>query len=282
MADAIPDRIVERLAQAYVELAVGGKRKPKAGESEDEVRRNADARRGALLLVLRATGKPTLAAEALKDARKLRAKGEPQRALGLLRSAAGVEGWNEQHRVEQALAGLAVTPLDLSRTARAADPNLRLIEEAVSGAAFKPKALAREIVNDPTLSRRIQYYIGHHFAERMQSGREFGREILVALAKNARSEEGKQAKQKLEVEGLLKGASAKKRGILEERAQVLMAAADLAAKARAEEDLREQRRQARERRAQKNASKQPAKRLRWKTVATKPKRKAALKKAKKR
>ncbi|MCK6473155.1 MAG: HEAT repeat domain-containing protein [Planctomycetes bacterium] len=282
MADGIPDRVVTRLAQAYVELAAGAKRKAKAGESEDDLRRNADARRGALLLVLRAAGKSTLASEALKEARALRTKGEPQRALSLLRSVAGVEGWNEEHRVEQALAGLAVTPLDLSRTARAADPNLRLLEEAVSGSAFRPKELARQVLKDRTLSRRIQYYVGHHFAERMQSGREFGREILVALAKNARSEEGKQAKQKLAVEGLLKGAPAKKRGILEERAEVLMAAADLAAKSRAEEDLKEQRRQARERCAQKNAFRQPAKRVRWKTVETKPKKKSAQKNAKKR
>jgi HEAT repeat protein len=242
----VPGRIRGALARAYVDLAIG--------RAEPGDQRSQDERRGALLSVLRAAGTAEVAELALQEAGRLRAAGEPLRALALLKSVSGITGWSDSHGLEQALAGLAATPLNLTRAARLNDPHLRLIEEAVGSGRMDPKRLARELLKDKTLSRGAVYYIGHHFAEKVLAEREFGRQILTALAANPRTEEGRQAKEKLVLEGLVRATGRTQAGLLEERSKALMAAADMAAQAREEEEREEKERLAKEKRAAKRAA----------------------------
>jgi len=242
----VPGKIRGALARAYVELATGN--------AQPGDQRSQDERRSALLSVLRAAGTAEAAELALKEANRLRAAGEPLKALALLKSISGITGWGDQHRLEQALAGLTATPLNLTRAARVNDPHLRLLEEAVGSGRMDPKRLAKDLLTDEALSRNAVYYIGHHFAEKVLAEREFGRQILTSLAANPRTEEGRQAKEKLILEGLVKAPAKAKAGLLEERGKALMAAADMAAQAREEEERKEKERLAREKRAAKRAA----------------------------
>lgn len=239
-ASEIPPRMADELAKAYVALAVG--KEKQTGAPDEASRLEAETRRAALLQVCRATGSTALAEAALKEARKLRVDGDPQRALGLLRNLGGLPGWSDEHRLEQALSGLAPGAHDLTRGMRNHDPHLRVFQQVFGGGRFKPKALARDILRDKALSRKTVYYLGHHFAEGMGEEREFAREVLEGLAAT-RGDEGRQAREKLVLEGLAEKKGAKNSGILEERAKVLMAAADLAAETAADEAKLERQRQ---------------------------------------
>ncbi|MCZ7648263.1 MAG: HEAT repeat domain-containing protein [Planctomycetota bacterium] len=239
MAAQLPKPLLPELAKAYVAIATG--KDKQAAAKEEAQRREAETRRAAFFLVCRATGSEILAELALKEARKVRAGGEPQRAANLLRALQGIPGWSDEHRVELALAGLATAPLDLSRAARGNETSLRLLENALGNGTLKPRALAKSIAGDPALSRKAVYYLGHHFAEGIGEQRELGRELLEQLSAT-RGDEGRQAKEKLALEGLA-GKGAKKQSVLEERAKVLMAAADLAADAAKDEALRERKQQ---------------------------------------
>lgn len=236
-AKAIPDKLLDRLSQEYIALAIG---KGLAGPAGDE-------RRSALLSVLRATNTPALAEAALKEARRQRDAGEPLRALALLKSTANVNGWTDEHRIELALAGFSAAPLDLTRAARSNDSRLRLIEEVLG--RTEPKALAKTLVKDQAVARAALYYLGHHFSEQMLKERDFGRLILEALAENPRNDEGRQAREKLVLEGLAKASGKAKAGLLEERSKALFAAEELAVKAEAEAALKEKQRGTKERRA---------------------------------
>lgn len=236
-ARAIPDKLLDKLAQEYIALAVG---KGLSGPAGDE-------RRSALLSVLRAANTPALAEAALKEARKQRDAGEPLRALALMKSIANINGWTDEHRIELALAGFSAAPLDLTRSARANDSRLRLIEEVLG--RTEPKALAKTLAKDQALARAALYYLGHHFSEQMLKERDFGRLILEALAENPRNDEGRQAREKLVLEGLAKAAGKAKVGLLEERSKALFAVEEMAAKAEAEASLKEKRRTEKEKKA---------------------------------
>jgi hypothetical protein len=212
----------ESLADAYVSLAPGEGRKQDA----DGIRA-AEEKRRAILSVFRASSSPALAERVYEKASKLRGKDEPQRAHDLLKSIQGVNGWGDEHRIEMALSGLAYAPKDLARSMRVNDPHLRAIEDVVISGRRQPKELARTLLRDSSIPKKTVYYIGFHFVERMQTERQFGQHILETLAEG-RSDEGRLAKEKLVIEGLLKikGANA---GILEERAKVMLAPAEIAA-----------------------------------------------------
>jgi HEAT repeat protein len=274
MADRIPPRAVASLATAFVKSATG--QTPAASSPDLAVRREEDERRGALLSVCRSTSSTALAEQALKEARKLRASGSAHQALALLKAVAGVEGWGPEQQVEQSLAGLTVMPIDHSRAERDQNSNLRRIEELLSWGRIDPRKLARSILKDAALDRKIKYVLGHHFAERMQEERAFGKAVLEGLAENPRNEEGKRAREKLVLEGLSQSAKKGKTGLLEERAKILMAPADMAAKAAAEEEMREKNR-ARAAARKAKAKKKVAKRkpARKKTATLKKKKKSA-------
>jgi hypothetical protein len=221
----------------YIELATGAG--AKAGDSQDaDARREIDERRGAVLAVLRASGSEVLAEDAVDAAARLRKDGDNARALGLMKSISGIAGWRSPQKLELALAGLSLVPLDLARPARNNNANLRLLEEVLADPKAEPKPLVRKLIKDEAIERRVIGFIGHHFSERMHGDRDFGRVLLEGLAANPRSDEGKQAREKLVLEGMARSTKASKAGILEERAKIMMAAADMAAKAAAEEARR--------------------------------------------
>jgi len=232
-APEIPTRTLKTLAAAYIALATGKQESGVAATSDD--RRNADELRGAQLAVLRASNSTVLSELAAEESAALRKAGDASRALALMKSIYGAAGWGEAQRLELALAGLSLVPLDLARPARAGNIHLRPLEEALAAPKAEPKALAKALLKDQVLEKRVLYYLGHHFSERMHGDREFGRVLLEALAENPRNEEGRQAREKLVLEGLAKSGKAAKAGILEERAKVMMVAADMAAQAAAEE-----------------------------------------------
>jgi hypothetical protein len=238
-AAEIPPRLLAALARACVDLATGqaALKTPDAESAAGGAVRESDERRGALLSVLRASGAAILAEEAVKEARRLRAAGEPFRSLALLKSIIGVAGWGDEQKLELALAGLSVSGRDFSRQSRINDPHLRLLEELLS-AGCKATALARRLIKDEALPRKALYYAGYHFAERMLAEREFGAALLTALAGRPRSEEGREAREKLILEGLLKVSGKARSGILEERAKALNIAVDHAAMLREEEERR--------------------------------------------
>ena len=216
-AAALPRALLGKLVRAYLAGAAPA------------------AQAQALLAVLRASATAELAAAALKDARRLRSSGEPHRAQALLKGISGVQGWTDDHRVELALAGLSATPPDLSRAARLEDPHLRLLEGVLQSGRVQPKSLAGRICRDRALSRRALYLLGFHFSERLLAERDFGREVLLKLAAQRRTEEGRQAREKLVLEGLVKAPAKVRKGLLEVRAQALRAADELAGRLAAEE-----------------------------------------------
>jgi len=229
-AKEIPARLVTALSKVYVEYATG------SGEgvaATPEAQRAAQERRGALLSVLRACENTALAETALKEAGKLRGNGDPLKALALLKSIQGVPGFGVEQRLELALSGLAAGANDLARSARLNDPNLRTLEELLSGEQLQAATLAKQILKDESIPRRGVLYLAHHFAERMLHERELGRRLLEGLAANPRSEEGKLAKDKLVLEGFIKVSKKEQAGLLEARAEALLSSANIAAKANA-------------------------------------------------
>jgi hypothetical protein len=143
----------------------------------------------------------------------------------MLKEIAGLQGWNDDIKLEMALAGLQVGSKDLARASRSSDNSLHALQDIVSSARRPAKELAKLVLKDEHLGRKAQHYIGFHFVERIAHEREFGKIILEALAES-RGEEGKLAKEKMILEGLIAmkpGTS----GLLEERAKVMLAASDL-------------------------------------------------------
>ncbi len=223
----IPKKLAESLADKYVALAIPESRK---NLDLDALRKSDEARR-AILTVFRAGTSPALAERVLETARKLRSKDEPQRASDLLKAIQGVAGWNDDHRIEASLAAITYGPKDLARSVRVNDSHLRALEDVIGSGRRSAKDMAKLILKDSSLSKRMLHYLGFHFVERMQNERQFGQMLLENLAAG-RTEEGKLAKEKLIIEGLLKDKGGKN-GILEERAKVMLAPADLAASAAA-------------------------------------------------
>ena len=232
-AGKIPHRMLQSLANQYVSLFSNGSKK-----SDMENVRKADEKRRAILNVFRASNSPELVDAVFESAKKLRQSDEAQKAYQALKEVSGLNGWNDQIRIELALAGLNFGPRDLTRSARSNDLNLRILEDILSTGRTAPKDLAKVINRDTSLNRRAQHYVGFHFVERMANDRQLA-QVLEHLAES-RSEEGRLAKEKLGIEGLIEVKS--KTGILEERAKVMMAASDMiAAEAIRQENLERER-----------------------------------------
>ena len=230
-ATNIPKKLLTTLASQYISLSMGnGQKKSQDGD----LTQRHDDKKKAILNIFRIADSSALVEAAFLGAHKLRQNDEPHRAYELLKTVHGYSGWNDDHRVELALSGVSIGSRDLARMSRSGDSNLRVLEEVLASGRRSAKELARQIIKDPLLNRKALYYLGFHFAERLQSERQFGQLLLEHLMAG-RADEGKQAREKLVMEGLLtiKGA---KTGILEERARILMSAADIAAKHAAEPD----------------------------------------------
>jgi len=234
LAAKIPAKLLAASAEQYVSRATGDSLKKNA---EPEAIRKVEEKRRAILGVFRASNTSGLVEAVCARARKLRLNDEAVRAYELMKDVAGLNGWTDGYRLELAFAGLTFGPRELARTARGEDQNLRILEEVLAGGRKEAPELARLLIKDPGLSRKVLYYVGFHFVERLQDERQLGQLILEHLAES-RSEEGRLAKEKLALEGLasLRGAKA---GILEERARVLASAATMAAVERAREEKKD-------------------------------------------
>ena len=221
-----PRKQLEALAAQYVQLA--GSQPAKKSSSPDEIQKITEKRR-AIASAFRSANSPALVEAAAVRAKQYRKEGEPERAYELLKSVNGMNGWNDEHRVDMALAGLSQGPKDLARSARSNDQNLRILEEILLSGRKSAKEIAKQAESDPAIDRKGLYYLGFHFVERMQAEREFGQLLLEHLSSSSgRTDEGRQAKEKLVIEGLseMRGGKA---GILEERAKVLMSASEMVA-----------------------------------------------------
>jgi hypothetical protein len=224
----IPHRLLATLAAKYVDLTGDNGKRPL------DARLKADEKRKAIASVFRAANAPELVAAVSAQALKLRKRGAIEQSYELLRGVSGLAGWNDELRIEMALAGLSFGPKDLARIARSSDSNLQILQEILFSGRMGAKELAKRVLKDPLLNRKVVYYLGFHFLERTNAEREFGRLLLEDLAES-RTEEGRQAKEKLIIEGLLTMKTGKA-GILEERAKVLLAASDMVAADRAREE----------------------------------------------
>ncbi|HYG75878.1 MAG TPA: HEAT repeat domain-containing protein [Planctomycetota bacterium] len=268
-ATKIPPRQLESLSDMYVKLASpeASKKSPDA-----DALRKADEKRRAILNVFRSANAPQLVHAVVARASKLRDQDEPQRAYQMLKDVSNLNGWDDKARLEMAFAGLSIGSRDMSRSARSNDPDLRLIEDVLSSGRMSAKDVAKLVSKDTGLSRRTVYYIGFHFTERLAHERQFGQLVLENLAES-RSEEGKQAKEKLAIEGLITVRGGKA-GILEERAKVLLSASDMIA---AEAARAAQAEAERKKAAQKNGKAKAVSKAKSKPArpAVKPKKKAA-------
>ena len=148
--------------------------------------------------------------------------------------AAGDEG-----RLELALASLCTAQVfDVSRRAREQDSVLAILGELLDAGRVD---VASALLKDKSLPKNALYYVGFHFAEGIGPVREAGAKMLKSLVERSPgSEEGRQAKQKLFLEGVLELKTARQRkGILEARAEVLLAPADEAGRERGLAEKRE-------------------------------------------
>jgi len=241
-AAKIPSRMLDTLAAHYVNLAAGNGNGMKKPGDPDGARKNDEMKR-AILSVFRSANAPQLVESAVERARKLRKDDEPMRSYELLKAVSGLHGWNDDYRIELAMAGLGFGHKDLVRAARSSDMNLRVFEDILASGKRSPKDLAKFVLKESALSKKTLYYIGFHFVERMQNDRQYGQLILEELAES-RTEEGRQAKEKLIIEGLAAVKSGKA-GILEERAKVMMTAQDMVA----DEDARQEKKRTNEKAA---------------------------------
>ncbi|MFH0939151.1 MAG: hypothetical protein V1899_07720, partial [Planctomycetota bacterium] len=219
----IPRRLLVALATKYVTLASGNEEK----SVEPNETRQAEEKHRAILNVFRAANSDELVNAVHVQALKLRQKGEMLKAYELLKSVNGLSGWSDEHRLEMALAGLSIGTKDFSRAARNVDTNLQMLQEVFFSGHKTAAEMAQLILKDTMISRKLIYFLGFHFVERMNVERECGRMLLEHLS-HIRSDEARLAREKLVIEGLavIKGAKA---AILEERARILLSASDLVA-----------------------------------------------------
>jgi len=218
-ASKIPPKLLGSLAEQYIGIATqNGSKKP-----DPVLQARAEEKRRAILSIFRTAQSPELVHAVVQKAHRLRNDGTGH-AYQMLKEVAGLNGWNDDAKLEMATIGLQKGPKDLARTARSNDSNLHSLQDIVASARRPAKDFARALVKEDYLDRRTLHYIGFHFVERIAHEREFGRLILETLAEG-RSEEGKLAREKLILEGLI-AMKPGRTGILEERAKVMLSASD--------------------------------------------------------
>ncbi len=119
-----------------------------------------------------------------------------------LRLAARTGRVNDDLRFELACAELKLSPRDIGRGARAADPSLDLFAQLLETPKFP--LLARLKKERTLLSPEDLFYLGFHFSELEGSvEREFGGDLLkLVVARSPRTRYGRAARNKLRLQGL--------------------------------------------------------------------------------
>jgi len=158
----------------------------------------------ACFYVLRHTGRPKLASALVADCKKLASgrSADPAAARMLFAQLARVEVLPLTDRYELAVVGLQLSPKQLQRDHRSADPCLRLVGRLIE----EPKLnLARKLAAEGRrLDAETYHYLGFHFGEQLHAHREFGGKMLAhVIKKSPRSKWAAQARSKMNAEGLV-------------------------------------------------------------------------------
>ena len=102
-------------------------------------------------------------------------------------------------RVQLALLQVKTSAKDLAKPQRDRSPALETIAELIREGQPVLKAIKAERM----LEKEDLYYIGFHFSEKLGTERELGGELLKAvIRKSPRSEIGRNAKNKMKLEGM--------------------------------------------------------------------------------
>ncbi len=143
------------------------------------------------LLAIVRDADPEAAAAAMRELGAKLRKGNPDRALTLLRVLCRHEGATDADRYALAVAELSRGPRDTRPAARAGDEALRLLG-ALLDRTFDVAALLRK---DRSLALEDLYYVGFHFSE---EGHPLGEELLrVVVDRGGRAKIARMAKSKL-------------------------------------------------------------------------------------
>jgi HEAT repeat protein len=159
-----------------------------------------DRRADPLLYLLREADTAGLRDRLEEKAVDLRKKKDYASALLYLRLLARDPALGFAARLELAACGLKVSPKDLAREARGADPSLAQFANLVQQ---DDEGLLREVGKMKWLDAEDLYYLGFHFAEQEGRAKKFGGEVLQQVVKRSgRSKLAQAAKSKLRGAGL--------------------------------------------------------------------------------
>jgi HEAT repeat protein/predicted HTH domain antitoxin len=142
--------------------------------------------------------------QALRDAvnarlGQARKRGDWPMVRDCLRLLADSEFFTPEVRYQLAIAKLKTSRKEFDRASRLEDYALTLIAEML---AEEGKPFVRKFLAEEALELEDYYYVGFHFAERLNEERRFGADVLRHVLKQSkRSKLGRQAKEKLRVEG---------------------------------------------------------------------------------
>jgi hypothetical protein len=139
--------------------------------------------------------------EALKCAQSMKRAKKYDRLAACLGMASQTDYADDNLRFELAVAKLRLSPHDTGRAARAADNALDLFTRLLE----KPKfpLLTRLKKERSHLTPEDLFYLGFHFSELENGGREFGGDVLTLLIqRSARTKYGRAARNKLKLQGL--------------------------------------------------------------------------------
>lgn len=140
-----------------------------------------------------------LLADLAKQADQAFAAGDFATACRVLRLLDTAGLLTDETRYRLAVARLKVSPKDRSRSSRQADYAL---DHMATLLAHDPKGFRARLFAEPMLDDADLYYVGYHFAERLNEERRFGADVLRhVVAKWPRRAAAKQAKAKLTLEG---------------------------------------------------------------------------------
>ncbi|CAN5174363.1 hypothetical protein BH11PLA2_BH11PLA2_06940 [soil metagenome] len=157
-----------------------------------------DHRADAFLYLLREAATLPLQEALLEKAVTLRKKKKYEEALAYLKVLGRDPGIGFAVRLELALCGLKVSGKNLDPHARYDDPCLRHFDTLMQQDF---DLMEKELAKAKLLEPEDRLYVGFHFAELVGRQRQFGIDILKAIAKESKGEAGKSAKNKLKSVG---------------------------------------------------------------------------------
>jgi HEAT repeat protein len=139
--------------------------------------------------------------EALHCAQSLKRAKKYDRLAASLRLALQTGQADDDLRLGLAVAELKLSPHDINRAARAADPSLDLFGQLLERPKFP--LLGRLKKERAHLAPEDLFYLGFHFSEFEQGGREFGGDVLrLVIQRSPRTKYGRAARNKLKLQGL--------------------------------------------------------------------------------